>query len=130
MHVLYECLGHPAELDLAKHIRAMVDAALFLDDKEVLLNTLNIVNRVSQQLDKLKSEDLTAVIDSQEDCAYGEAMTAEEEWSALEKNSGAFDNLQHVLDAAQYKIKAAIAGIDRGVKTVIDPGDDYDDTDC
>lgn len=110
MHVLSESLGHPAEL--AKHIRAMVDAALFLDDKEVLLNALSIVNRVSQQLDQLKSEELAAVIDvSQEDCDYGEceAMTAEEEWSALEKTSSAFDDLQHVMDAAQYKIKPAIA---------------------
>lgn len=112
MHVLHECLGHPAELDFAKHIRAMVDAALFLDDKEVLFNALNIINRVSYQLDQLKSEELAAVIDRpEEDCAYGEgeAMTGEEEWSALEKRSGAFDDLQHVLDAAQYKLKPAIA---------------------
>lgn len=111
MHVLHECLGHPAELELAKHIRAMVDAALFLDDKEVLFSAVNIINRVSYQFDQLKSEELAAVIDSpEEDCAYdeGEAMTAEEEWSALEKRIGAFDDLQHVLEAAQCKLKLAV----------------------
>lgn len=130
MHVLSESLGHPAELDLAKHIRAVVDAALFFDDREVLFNAHNIVERVNLQLDQLKRENLTAIINSQEDCAYGEAMTAEEEWSALEKNSCAFDNLQHVLDAAQYKIKAAFADIFRDGKTVVDPSDDHDGTDC
>ena len=129
MHVLYESLGHPAELDLVKHVRALTDAALFFDDKQILVSALDIINRLNEQLDMLKDVTLATALACQESCPDDEVMTSEEEWSALERDSSAFDALQNVLDAAQCKIKDAIAGIERDCPTV-DDDDDYDGTDC
>lgn len=129
MHVLYESLGHPAELELVKQVRALTDAALFFDDKQILASALDIIDRLNERLIILKAVTLATIIVRQEDYAEDETMTSEEEWSALEGSSSTFDGLQHVLDAASYKIKDAIAGIERDCPTD-DDDDDYDGTDC
>ncbi|HIX56803.1 MAG TPA: hypothetical protein H9850_04955 [Candidatus Anaerobiospirillum pullistercoris] len=130
MHVLYESLGHPAELELAKHIRALTDAALFFDDKQILMSALDIIDRLNERLIILKAVTMATTIVCQEDRAEDKTMTSEEEWSALEENSSTYDGLQHVLDAASCKIKDAIADIERDYPPVAATDDDYDDTDC
>lgn len=108
MHVLYECLGHPAELDLVSHIRALVDAALFLDDEDTLTNALHIVQDLDGWLGIIRTEALadTARV------KYIDGSADVSEWDSLEEAYATFDSFQRTLGVAEFKLKAALRALD------------------
>lgn len=104
MHVLDECLGHPAELEFAAHVRKLVEAALFVDDKSVLMNALYSINHIDIALDGIRRESI------------GRAPVAIDidgiDWASLEDQCEPFDAMQHLLEAAKFKLEAAIEALD------------------
>ena len=108
MHVLYESLGHPAELEFASKVREIVDAALFFDDEDVLTNALHIVENISYRLEAIRAGDLAKASKAM----YLDGDSAKDpEWSDLEEKCAQFDAVHHTLVVAEIKLKAALDAI-------------------
>lgn len=108
MHVLDKSLGQPAEQELADHIRKMVEAALFMNDKLVLMNVFHCIHYIDTSLNDIRAESIkhTSV-------TYATTDLGSINWVGLEDQSKPFDAMQRLLDVAKCKLVTAMQALDK-----------------